>query len=455
MTHKIIDRGHNALQGFSGFDIPNFEILNTCVKCGLCLPTCPTYRATGREQSSPRGRIHLMQSVHEGRTDLLDPIFVEQAYECLDCRACEAVCPSGVQYGQVIEDSRAQIERARSEHKRQGLFERLLRSVVLGRLFTDLRLLRALATVLRFYQTTGLQQLARRTGLLRLLQLERLERQMPDMRAPFLVPSGQTFAALGERRGRVALLAGCVMQTAFADIDRATIRVLVRNGWEVIVPAGQQCCGALHIHAGELDPARGLARANITAFESASADYIVNNAAGCGAALKEYGRLLERDQAWGERAARFAEQVRDVTELLAMHPLRGPLAGRAMVATYQDPCHLLHAQKISTAPRTVLASLPGMSLVEMTDPGLCCGSAGIYSITHPEMSSRLLYDKLDHALETGAQVIATANAGCLLQLQAGLRMRGQQRSAGVRARHVVELVDDAYRAAEATGPGRL
>ncbi|HTE86922.1 MAG TPA: (Fe-S)-binding protein [Dehalococcoidia bacterium] len=425
-------------------DIPSYEILNTCVKCGLCLPTCPTYRLTLREQSSPRGRIHLMQAVSESRLSVLDATFVDQMYECLDCRACEAVCPSGVRYGEVIEAARAQVEHARVASRRRGIAETLLRRAVFEGVLANMSLLRSLAALLRFYQCGGLRTAVRRLGLLRLLHLERLERQAPELGARFFVPRDQRFPAEGERRGRAALHAGCVMHVAFAEIDRATIRVLTRNGWEVIVPASQGCCGALHVHAGEAAGGRARARANIAAFEAAEVDVVVSNAAGCGAALKEYGVLLQDEPAWAERAAAFSARVRDLTELLASAPMRGDLKSLNRTVTYQDPCHLAHAQRVAAAPRALLRQIPGLELVEMQETALCCGSAGIYNLTHPEMSARLLAGRVTQVLETGADIVATANPGCMLQLRNGLLSSRPPAGKPIGVRHVVELLDSAY-----------
>ncbi|MHB8576984.1 MAG: (Fe-S)-binding protein [Dehalococcoidia bacterium] len=425
-----------------------YDILNTCVHCGLCLPHCPTYRETYREQSSPRGRLRLMRSVYEGRLDVLDPVFSSQMYECLDCRACEAVCPSGVLYGQVLEPARAQIEQARATRGKRSLAERLLRWAVFERLFANMRLFRAASAAARLYQRSGLQRLARASGLLRLLKLDFAEGQLPRMSRRFFVPRGQVFSAHGERRGRVGLLAGCIMHTAYAEIDRASVRVLRRNGWEVVVPAAQGCCGALHIHAGEAELGRALMQRNVAAFESADVDFVVNNAAGCGAALKEYGHLLRDDTVYADRAQAFSAKVRDITELLAEQPLRGTLGRLKLTVTYQEPCHLAHAQRISAAPRALLRAIPGLTLVEMNEASLCCGSAGIYSVTQPEMSGRLVSRKLDNALATSATVIASANPGCILQLGAGLRRLGAER---VQVRHIIEVLDASYRRGD-TGP---
>lgn len=429
----------SLLPGFTEPDVPSFEILNTCVKCGLCLPTCPTYRQTLREQSSPRGRIHMMQAVSEGRLSVLDPAFIGQMYECLDCRACEAVCPSGVRYGEVVEAARGQVERARAKFRQRTWKQTLFRFAAFDVLLGSMVALRFVAAALRLYQRSGLGAVLRRLGLLRALRVERLERQAPRISSRFFAAHGQFFAARGERRGRVALHAGCVMHVAFAETDRATVRVLTQNGWDVVLPADQGCCGALHVHAGEADAGRARARATIAAFEAANADVLVSNAAGCGAALKEYGVLLQNDPAWAGRAATFSAKVRDVTELLAGAPLRGELKPIRRRVTYQAPCHLLHAQRIDAAPRSLLRAIPGLELVEMQENSLCCGSAGIYNLTHPEMSADLLAGRIRRIRAADAQVVATANPGCMLQLRNGLR------GSGVQVRHIIDLLDESYR----------
>jgi glycolate oxidase iron-sulfur subunit len=434
------------LSGFTATDAPGLDILTACVECGLCLPTCPTYREEYREQSSPRGRLHLMRAVADGRLDVLDPVFVGQMHECLGCRACEAVCPSGVRYGAVLEASRGQIEQARAARGRRSRRERALRWLVFDRLLRDMRLFRAACAMARLYERGGLRRLARAVGLPRALHLEAVEAQLPSMSRRFFVPAGQVAPAVGARRGRVGLFTGCIMHTAFAETHRATVRVLRRNGWEVVVPRGQGCCGALHAHAGDLDGGRDLLRRNVAAFAAAAVDVVVVNAAGCGATLKDAGRLLAGDPVWAERAAATSARVRDVTELLAAAPLRGRPGAVDAAVTYVDPCHLAHAQRLTAAPRALLRAVPGLRLVEMGEAALCCGSAGIYSVTRPAMGARLRERKLDHALATGATVIATANPGCMLQLRVGLRGRGR---ADVQVCHVVELLDAAYRAASA------
>ncbi len=422
--------------GFTAPDVPADSILQTCVHCGLCLPHCPTYRELYVEPSSPRGRIHLIRQVAEGRIGLDSAVFREQMYQCLDCRACEAVCPSGVQYGQLVEAARAQIERATPRPWPQ----RLLRRAVFGGLFGSMPRFRLVAALLRLYQRSGLQRLARAAGLLRLLGLAERERMLPRIDRQFLVPRGQTWAPTGPAQRRVALFAGCVMSTAYAEIDRATARVLAANGCEVVAPPGQGCCGALHVHAGLLDDGRALMRRNVEAFERLDVEAIIVNAAGCGAALKEYGHLLADDPAYAARAAVLAAKVKDVAEYLAAIGLTLPPGRLDLRVTYQEPCHLVHAQGIRAQPRQLLGKIPGVQLVEMAESDLCCGSAGIYNLTHPGLSGALRRRKVGNALATQPDVIVSANPGCMLQLQAGLAEAGSP----VRVRHIVELLDEAY-----------
>ncbi len=378
------------------------------------------------------------------------PGFVGQMYQCLDCRACEDVCPSGVQYGRLVEAARTQIERARP----RPLAQRLLRQLVFGAVFADMRLFRSVNHLLLLYQRSGAQWLARRLGILKLLRLHKTEALLPPLPTRFLKPRGQiippTWTKDGHMPTRVALFTGCVMSTAFAETDRATARVLAANGCEVHLPAGQGCCGALTIHAGELDRARALARRTIAAFERLEAatpiDAIIVNAAGCGATLKEYEHLLREDQEFAGRAQAFSAKVKDVTECLGDLEQRGEFNKRLrplkLTITYQEACHLAHAQRITEQPRRLLQAIPGARLVEMNESALCCGSAGIYNITQPEMSQRLLARKMQHALATEAEVIVSTNPGCILQLQAGVRAAGAQ----VRVAHLIDLLDAAYAA---------
>ena len=430
-------------QGFSQPDVPPDDVYNRCVRCGLCLPTCPTYVETLVETSGPRGRIALIKAVAEGKLDLTSPGFVHQMSECLDCRACEAVCPSGVAYGRILEPARTQVVRAMAPAR--SWWARLGRAVLVGRLFQQMSLMRAAATLLRFYQRSGLRDAVRASGVLRVLGLQDVESLAPRISDRFFVPRGQRFAPHAEKKATAFLHAGCIMHVAFADWNEATVRVLQAAGVEVLVPADQGCCGAITIHAGEMPRGRELARRNIAAFERSGADVYVVNAAGCGSALKEYGDLFHDDPEWQPRAHAFSAKVRDVLEYVdelglppgALAPLRG-------IVTYQDACHLAHAQRITAAPRRLLASIPGLELREMTESSLCCGSAGIYNVQQPGMSQRLQRRKVEHVLEVQPEIVATANPGCALQVRNGLDRAGRPEIA---VKHVVQLLDESLAAA--------
>ena len=413
---------------FSGPFAPSDADLSRCVRCGLCLESCPTYTETGLETESPRGRLYLIKAIAEERIEAT-PTVVGHLDLCLQCRNCEAVCPSGVPYGRIMEGARAELLA-----NRPPLAWRL-RALFLRQVIAQPRRMAAFATLLRLYRASGLRWLAERTPFLR----ERV------ILAPTI--SGRTFRARGvlarppgEARGRVALLTGCIMPHAYGRVHEATVRVLARNGFEVVAPPDQACCGALNAHNGDRPTARALARRNIDAFLEAGVDTVVVNSAGCGSAMKEFGELLADDPDYAEKSGRFAGMVKDVTELLAELPLEAPTGRVEADVTFQDPCHLAHAQRITSAPRKLLAAIPGLRLVEMAQPDRCCGSAGVYSLTHREMSLDLLDGKMREIAATGADVIATANPGCMAQLEAGLR---RHRLPG-RVVHVVELLDEAY-----------
>jgi glycolate oxidase iron-sulfur subunit len=432
---------------FAGADIPSEAVISTCVHCGLCLPSCPTYRETGLEMFSPRGRIYLMKAVADGRIGLESDVFQEQMSACLNCRACEAVCPSGVEYGQILEASRTQIEQARADGRLppHPWLVQLMRGGAFGLMFKRLELFRLFSRLMWLYQRSGAQAIARR-GMLKLLKLDETETLLPPISDRFVVPQGQIYPAEAEpARYHVALLAGCIMSTAFANVHAATIRVLQKNGCQVLLPPDQGCCGALHVHGGDMDGGRELARRNIAAFEGLGLDAIIVNAAGCGSTMKEYGHLLHDDSAWAERAKAFAAKVKDVSEFLGAIELNTrDLRPVKATVTYQEPCHLAHAQRISAQPRALLRAIPGLTLKEMHESSLCCGSAGIYNITEPEMAARLGNRKLDNAEATHADILITANPGCHLQLAGGLRRRGSS----MRVRHIVEVLDEAYRGGE-------
>jgi glycolate oxidase iron-sulfur subunit len=429
---------------FAGADIPSEAVINTCVHCGLCLSSCPTYRETGLEMFSPRGRIYLMKAVADGRIGLESDVFQEQMSACLNCRACEAVCPSGVQYGQILEASRTQIEQAREDGRLppHPWLVKLMRGGAFGLMFKRLELFRLFSRLMWLYQHSGAQAIARR-GVLKLLKLDETEALLPSISDSFVVPQGQIYPA-DDRPARyhVALLAGCIMSTAFADVHAATIRVLQKNGCEVLLPPDQGCCGALHVHGGDMDGGRQLARRTIAAFEGLGLDAIIVNAAGCGSTMKEYGHLLHDDPVWAARASAFAAKVKDVSEFLGAIELNTrDLRPVHATVTYQEPCHLAHAQRISAQPRALLRAIPGLTLKEMHESSLCCGSAGIYNVTEPEMAARLGNRKLNNAEATQADILVTANPGCHLQLAGGLRRRGS----AMQVRHIVEVLDQAYR----------
>jgi glycolate oxidase iron-sulfur subunit len=412
--------------------------VHQCVHCGLCLAYCPTFSELGTEMDSPRGRIFLIKALAEGRIGLSDTT-VRHLSLCLDCRACETVCPAGVPYGRLIEAAKAEIE-----HQRPGgVMRRLFRGLNFGLLLGRPAMLRAAAATLRLYQASGAQALARATGLTGLRPgtlpaWEALAPQVPG--AADRAPLPPVIPADGPPRMRVALLTGCVQSVVFGAHNRATARTLARNGVEVIVPSGQGCCGALNAHGGDHARALAMARRTIDAFERTGAEAVVVNTSGCGAHMKAYGALLEGDPAWAERARRFAARVQDIAELLAREPLRGPLAPVPMTVAYHDPCHVVHGQKIRTQPRQLLAQIPSLTVVPLGESDWCCGSAGIYNLTEPEMAGRLLRRKIDHVLASGAEAIVTANPGCILQIEKGLRDRGSP----VRVLHLVEVLDRAY-----------
>jgi glycolate oxidase iron-sulfur subunit len=458
-------------------DAPAKELIQRCVHCGFCLPSCPTYAVLGVEMDSPRGRIRLMKSAWEGRIGPGNAGFGDHLYMCLDCRACETACPSGVEFGKLVEAGRGQIERARP----RPLAERIVRSLVFDQLLPHRGRLAAVTRLTYVAKRIGVGTLlglvAPRVGLAKRLRdmLDLVPAQRPTgARLPSVVP------AAGTRRARVALFEGCVQRAAFGATNEATARVLARNGMEVVVVADQTCCGALHVHAGERDGGRALARRNIAAFSSVAGgsapagraglfsrrglrplpppdghprddtpfDAIVVNAAGCGANLKEYGWLLKDDPAWSERAQRFSAKVRDATEILDdMGLTAAPGRIEASVA-YDEPCHLLHGQKVSAQPKALLAAIPGLRVVPLTEADWCCGSAGVYNVTQPDLSRTLLHRKMEHVRRAAPDILVTANPGCLMQLMAGVREAGLR----MEVVHLIDLLDRAYRSSQGASP---
>ena len=412
------------------------KVLKECVHCGLCLDFCPTYRLLGHEADSPRGRIYQVRQVYEGKIKPDDPDFREHIYACLDCRACQTACPSGVQYGTIIEAARAVAEPANASEKTVG-------RAILGSVFTRPRLLDAAGVGLRMYQRTGLQRLVRGSGALRLLPVRMREMEamlgptqggIRRWSAPHVTP------ARGPVRYRVGFIEGCIMPQLFGDTNAATVRVLAMNGCVVYSPPKQGCCGALQMHTGDRPTAQDLARRNIEAFEGLGLDAIIINAAGCGSTLKEYAHLLSDDPRYAERARAFQNLVKDVSEFLASIDLVPPTQPVPMRVTYQDACHLVHGQGIRQQPRKLLRQIPGLELVEMNFSDVCCGSAGIYNLTHYDLSMRVLEEKMDNVLATGATAVVAPNPGCTMQLAYGARRRGVE----LELLHVVDLLDRSY-----------
>ncbi|MEJ2007369.1 MAG: heterodisulfide reductase-related iron-sulfur binding cluster [Acidobacteriota bacterium] len=432
--------------GYGPGEAPEWEYYSKCIHCGLCLNACPTYRELGFEMDSPRGRIFQIIQVERGRLQLGES-FVRHIDSCLDCRACETACPSGVEYGRLVESARAQIDRY---YERPG-FERRMRHFFFHKLLPDRQKLDRLGTLLWLYQKSGLETVILKSQILKLLpkRLGQVAALSPRMEKPFFTRRlGQVVKPDGEVRHRVAFFAGCISNLAFARLNDATVRVLARNGCEVVIPEAQGCCGALHVHAGMRDLARQLARQNIQTFLDGNFDYFITNAAGCGSVLKEYPLLFEHEEReFYERACAFSSKVRDVTEFLAGIELNRNFRTINARATYQDPCHLGHAQSIRSAPRQLMSAVPGLELVELKEAEVCCGSAGIYNVVQNEMAERLLMAKMRRVDETGADLILTANPGCLLQLRAGVARSKRKR----RVLHVIELLDEAYASRDSIG----
>jgi glycolate oxidase iron-sulfur subunit len=432
-------------------DAPDYRKLMECVHCGLCLPTCPTYAELGVEMDSPRGRLYLMRAVVEGKLSLCDA-YQQHISLCLGCRACETACPSGVQFGQLLEGARAQIEQAHAPH--YPALARWLRMLVFGGVLPRPLVLRTLGHLLLLYQASGLRALAQYPSIARwlpqrLTQLDQLLPQLPKRAAGARLR--QLTPARGERRGRVGFLSGCVMPIFFAQVNAATVQLMAANGFDVITPPEQRCCGALHAHAGERQRARRLARQNLEAFAQARVDWVVVNAAGCGAMLKEYHELLHDDVLLSGASKQFSDRVLDVSQFFERFPFRGPLGELKLRVAYDDACHLLHGQRVREEPRRLLRSIPGLALLEVPESDWCCGSAGIYNLVHPELSHRILERKMKHLTAVNPDVIATGNPGCLIQLGIGAKQHGLAAAVV----HPIELLYRAYLAAATTrAPGR-
>jgi glycolate oxidase iron-sulfur subunit len=415
--------------------------LRQCIHCGLCLSACPTYVVFGTEMDGPRGRIALMRAMSEGRIEPseLNSAFAEHITRCLACRACETACPSGVQYGWLVESARITIEHNRTP----SAVERFGRWLGLRQLMPHPGPLKFIARLIWLYQVTGLQSLVRAANILprALAAMESILPPITPRYRDYRLPA----PALGKERGRVAFFIGCIQEAFLAPVNEATIRVLQRNGYEVDFPHGQTCCGAAQAHVGEDALARDLARQNIDAFLAQDFEAIITNAGGCGFTLKEeYPHWLENDPVYAERARRFSAQVKDINEFLADHLHVLPTGEVKARATYSDSCHLRHGQKVVEAPRDLLRRIPGLQLVELKHADQCCGSAGLYNIVQADTANAVLEAKMADIAATGADLIVTSNPGCHLQLIAGVR------HAGLRAKvmHVAEVLDWSYTVAE-------
>jgi glycolate oxidase iron-sulfur subunit len=425
----------------SNFDAhkpPETALIDDCVHCGFCLPACPTYVLWGEEMDSPRGRIYMMKKSAQGEAPL-DQRFGLHMDNCLGCMACMTACPSGVQYNKLIEDTRAQVERNIPRSTSDSLFRKLLFAT-----FPYVRRLRLLALPMLIYQRTGLQKLLRASGLLRLLpkRLLQMESLLPRVPIGFMQSLPAKVSPVAAPRRRVGMLSGCVQQVFFQHVNQATARVLAAEGCEVIIPQAQECCGALMLHSGLDEQASALARRMIATFEKARVDTIVINAAGCGSSMKEYGHLLRDDPEWAARAAEFSAKCKDISEILCELPARSPRHALPMRVAYHDACHLRHAQAVHAEPRRLLATIPGLEVAEIEESTLCCGSAGVYNLLHPEPANQLGDRKVENLLATKAEAVISANPGCLLQLMSGLRRRGLN---AMPAYHMVELLDASIR----------
>jgi glycolate oxidase iron-sulfur subunit len=431
-----------AKLGFDDSDRPLKELLLECIHCGLCMPACPTYSTLGVEADSPRGRLYLMAKVHGGQLALTKR-FVDHMHLCLLCRACESACPSGVKYGRLMEAVRGQIRR----RYKQSALERFTRHMVFKTLLPEQSRLEAIFRLSRLYQRTGLQGLMRRSGFIRLLpkRLKALDEYIPPIPLRFFRTKEHLLTEPeGKKEHRVGFFSGCIMSLIFPSANEATLNVLAKNGCEVVTPSAQRCCGALHLHNGELEIARQLARANIDAFDEADVGFIVSNAGGCGATLKEYVELLRGDPQYANRAEEFTKKVVDFSEFLTGIGLNKAFGLVEAKTTYQDPCHLAHVQRIKDQPRSLIRSVPGVELVEMRESDRCCGSAGSYWFTNRDLSMKLLDSKMSNAVATKADIIVTANPPCLLHLRLGV----ERTRMGAKVIHLAELLDWAYRAAK-------
>jgi len=425
----------------SGIELLNREKLDACTHCGLCLPTCPTYSELGLETDSPRGRIYLTNGVIEEENPVpIGKEFAKYIYRCLDCRACETACPSGVHFGEIIEAARAIYEM----NTDRPWHQKILRDLVFRKLLPNKENLDLLFTLIWLYQKTGLRTIVLKTGILKLMgRLGEMESMLPSLPNPLLKSEIREFLpAKGETKHRVGFIPGCVMNQIFVDTNLATVRVLNENGCDVVIPSRQTCCGALHVHNGDYETAVKLAMQNIQAFDLDELDAIVINSAGCGATLKEYDVLMQHQSSdYRKKAALFCAKMVDVSKFLGSIDFVPPQGDISRRVTYDEPCHLVHGQQVRNEPRFLLRSIPGLELVELQESEWCCGSAGIYNITQPEMSKQILERKMEHITNTGVEIVATGNPGCIMQIQVGIR----RHKLPMFVMHPIDLLDCSYR----------
>jgi len=434
------DLAHGPINiGFPFSDPPLDEDLYKCVHCGFCLQACPTYIQTGLETESPRGRIALMKGVAEGRLSINNDV-IEHWDMCIQCRACEDVCPSGVPYGRLIEKTMAQVDKVRSV----SLLGKAFRWLLLRKILPDQVLLSGLVGMLRMYQRMGLHRLLSTIKILHIIpgNVGSLHDSMPRIPDNFFAASGQIYHAFGEPRAVVSLLSGCVMPLINGPEMRAAIRVLTRNGVNVLVPNEQVCCGAIHSHLGDLEKARELARSNIDVFLSEKIDAVLSLSAGCSTRMKEYRDLLQDDDKYNNRAKELTKKVKDINEFLYELPIDPPRGHLKTTVTYQDPCHLAHTQKIRSQPRELLKLIPGLTLIEMRNSDRCCGAGGSYVVTQHEMSLKLMEDKMNAIKETDARIVTTANPGCWMQMKQGSEILNST----LKVNYVTDLLDQSYEA---------
>lgn len=444
---KIPNFDGQKISGFDPKNPPDPKLIDTCVHCGFCLSTCPSYRVIGKEMDSPRGRIYLMDAINEKQA-LLNPTTVQHFDSCLGCLACVTTCPSGVKYDQLISATRHQVQR---NHPR-NFGDLLLRNLIFN-LFPYPQRLRPLLFPLFGYQKLGLQKLVQSTGILAKIfpRLAAMDALLPPVTVEsFRDHLPEIIPPQGEKRYRVGVILGCVQRLFFNPVNEATVRVLTANGCEVIIPKNQGCCAALPEHQGQTEQAQSLARQMIDCFAETGVDAIIINAAGCGHTLKEYGHILADDPQYRTRAQEFSQRVKDVQEFLATIDLTTPLSplmeGEELTVVYQDACHLLHGQKISLEPRQLLQKIPGIKLKEPVDAALCCGSAGVYNMLQPEVADELGKQKVENLLNTGAQIIASPNPGCSLQIKKHLQLQGKD----LNIFHPIELLDYSIRGLKLT-----